>query len=112
MKAVNTPSSATASRARLSVAFMLASLLERLERSTVAVGPEQYRSIVSHLRAELSEIASEHELSALLDRFPATAELYENLHYEVAGLCRSDLDAATRAELAAQRAIAQARRDR
>ena len=91
---------------------MLASLLERLEHSAVPVGPDQYRSIVSHLRAELADVSGDGDLSLLLARFPATAELYENLHYEHAGLCRSELEAATRAELAAQRAIAQARRPR
>ena len=109
MKAVNT-SSAIPSRAHLSVAFMLASLLERLEHSTLPVGAAQYRSIVGHLSSELGQLSGERDLTALLDRFPATAELYENLQYAQAGLCRSDLDAATRAELETQRTIAQARR--
>ncbi|MEO6410695.1 MAG: hypothetical protein ABIO45_18350 [Burkholderiaceae bacterium] len=109
MKAANN-FSATASRADLSVAFMLASLLERLEHSVVPVGPEQYRSIVGHLRAELIEVQAQGDLALLLERFPATSELYENLHYAQAGLCRSDLEAATRSELAAQSVIAQARR--
>ena len=39
---------------------------------------------------------------------PAAA-LYENLHYGDAGLCRSPLDAAMRAELLASQAIAAAR---
>ncbi len=91
---------------------MLASLLERIEHSTVPVGAAQYRSIVSHLRAELADVTAGNELALLLERFPATAELYENLHYEQAGLCRSDLETATRAELAARRAIAQARLSR
>ena len=37
------------------------------------------------------------------------AALYENLHYGDAGLCRSPLDAAMRAELLASQAIAAAR---
>ena len=89
---------------------MLATLLERLERSTVPIGAEQYRSVVSHLAAELGEVAAERDLPRLLDGFPATAELYENLHYAQAGLCRSQLEAATRAELEAQRAIGRARK--
>ena len=88
---------------------MLASLLERLEHSTVPIGAAQYRSIVNHLRAELADVAAESELTLLLERFPATAELYENLHYEQAGLCRSELEAVTRAELAARGVIARAR---
>ena len=109
MKAANTPAART-SRAHLSVTFRLASLLERLEHSTVPVGAAQYRSIVGHLSCELGQVSGERDLTVLLDRFPATAELYENLHYDQAGLCRSDLEAATRAELATQRVIAQARR--
>ena len=89
---------------------MLASLLERLEHSKVPIGAAQYRSIVAHLAAELAEAQSGPALATLLDNFPATAELYENLHYGQAGLCRSPLDAATRAELEAQRALERARR--
>jgi hypothetical protein len=111
MNAAHTTSAATShARARLAVACMLAQLLERLERSTVPVGAEQYRSVVSHLRSELAGLPADAHLSALLDAFPATAELYENLNYGHAGLCRSPLEAATRGELEAQRVIAQARR--
>lgn len=89
---------------------MLAQLLERLECSSVPVGAEQYRSVVAHLGAELAEAPADAELSHLLDSFPATAQVYENMNYRHAGLCRSPLDMATRAELLAQQAIEQARR--
>ena len=89
---------------------MLASLLERVEHSKVPVGAAQYRSIVAHLTAELAEAQSDSALASLLDNFPATAELYENLHFAQAGLCRSPLESATRAELEAQLALARARR--
>lgn len=110
MNAAKTPSATSHARARLAVACMLAQLLERLERSAVPVGAEQYRSVVSHLRIELAGLPADAHLSALLDAFPATAELYENLNYGHAGLCRSPLEAATRGELEAQRVIGQARR--
>ena len=45
----------------------------------------------------------------LLADSPAAAALYENLHYGEAGLCRTPLDAAMRAELQARQAIAAAR---
>jgi len=45
----------------------------------------------------------------VLDSFPAVAELYENLHYEHAGLCRSVLETSLAAELAARAAIESAR---
>jgi hypothetical protein len=46
----------------------------------------------------------------VLATFPCTAELYENMQYEYAGLCRSPLEHATHAEVEARRAIEAARR--
>jgi hypothetical protein len=91
--------------ARFAVAVLLAQLLERLDRSGMSVGAEQYRSVVRHLADELRELQSEPGLSALLDAFPATAELYENLNYQHAGLCRSPLGPGLDAELQARKAI-------
>jgi hypothetical protein len=98
------------SRADLTVIHTLAALLERLEHSAVAVGAEQYRSVVSHLADELAVVEPDVRLRALLDTHPATAELYENLNYRHAGLCRSPLDMALSAELGARDAIARAMR--
>ena len=98
------------STANLSVAFMLAQLLERLERSAVPVGAEQYRSVVTHLRDEFEQVEGAPRFSALLDAHPAAAELYENLHYAHAGLCRSPLEASLNAELRAREAIDRAMR--
>ncbi len=83
----------------LTVTHVLAELLERLERSKVPVGAEQYRSVVQHLVSELGDVEPGEALGALLDSHPAAAELYENVNYQYAGLCRSALDAS----LAAQR---------
>ncbi len=77
---------------------MLAQLLERLEHSTVPVGAEQYRSVVAHLVHEFEDVESGADLSRLLDAYPAAAEVYENLNYQHAGLCRSALDASLAAE--------------
>ena len=77
----------------LTVTYVLAELLERLERSRVTVGPEQYRSVVRHLVSELGNVEPGNALDALLDSHPAAAELYENVCYPHAGLCRSALDA-------------------
>jgi hypothetical protein len=93
---------------QLAVAGMLAPLLERLDRSPVAVGAEQYRSVVRHLADELKALQSHPGLSALLDAYPAASELYENLNYAHAGLCRSGLDVSLSAELRAREAIAKA----
>lgn len=88
----------------LRVVVTLAQLLERLERSPGAA-PDQYRSVVRHLGAELARRELDAPLDAVLKAFPATAELYENLRYEHAGLCRSPMDAALIAEMAAVKVL-------
>ena len=97
------------SRADLTVIHTLAQLLERLERSAVPVGPEQYRSVVLHLIDEFDDVQADDRLRALLDTHPAAAELYENLNYRHAGLCRSPLDSSLAAEMKAREAIARAK---
>jgi hypothetical protein len=89
---------------------MLARMLERLDRSAVAVDPQQYRGVVEHLTELLRTLPHDAALEAVLEASPATAELYENLNYQHAGLCRSPLDAALDAELAARDVIDSARR--
>ena len=84
---------------------MLARMLERLDRSAVAVDPQQYRGVVEHLSELLRTLPHDAALEAVLDASPATAELYENLNYQHAGLCRSPLDRALSAEVAARQAI-------
>ena len=92
----------------LAVTQVLSQLLERLEHSAVPVGAEQYRSVVMHLVSEFRDVESTPMLGKLLDAYPAAAQVYENLNYQHAGLCRSALDASLAAELAARKAIAQA----
>ncbi|MBX3618734.1 MAG: hypothetical protein KF891_01900 [Rhizobacter sp.] len=87
------------------VLLTLAQLLERLERHQVPMAADQYRSVVEHLSKELAEVTPGEDLDFLLKAFPATAELYENLQYAHAGLCRSSLDASLAAELGAKDAI-------
>lgn len=95
--------------ARLTVVVALARLLQRLEMSRVPVGADQYRSVVDRLSAALQETPADDALSAVLRAYPAAAELYENLNYQVAGLCRSPLDASLRAEIEARELIAKVR---
>jgi hypothetical protein len=97
------------SPARLAVAVLLSQLLERLDRSAEPVGAEQYLSVVRHLKEEFDELGTEHALSALLDAYPSAAELYENLNYQHAGLCRSPLELSLDAELRARQVIERAR---
>ena len=94
----------------LTVTHVLAELLERLERSAVPVGAEQYRSVVQHLVSELGVIEPGTALCALLDSHPAAAELYENVNYQYAGLCRSALDASLAAERQAKEVLSKAMR--
>ncbi|MDQ3060382.1 MAG: hypothetical protein M3R45_12840 [Pseudomonadota bacterium] len=89
----------------LTVTHVLAELLERLEHSRVPVGAEQYRSVVLHLVNELGDVAPGKALGDLLDTHPAAAELYENVNYQYAGLCRSALDASLAAEQLAKQAL-------
>jgi hypothetical protein len=84
------------------VLLTLAQLLERMERKLVPVAADQYRSVVDHLSKELAEAPPGEDLDFALETFPATAELYENLQYAHAGLCRSPLDASLDAELQAR----------
>lgn len=89
----------------LTVAHVFAELLERLERSAVPVGAEQYRSIVQHLVNELGDVEPGTALGALLDTHPAAAELYENVNYQYAGLCCSVLDASLAAKRQAKEVL-------
>ncbi|HET9644859.1 MAG TPA: hypothetical protein VFP68_16230 [Burkholderiaceae bacterium] len=98
--------------ARLTVVVALAKLLQRLEMSRVPVGADQYRSVVDRLSAVLTETPADDALSAILRACPAAAELYENLNYDVAGLCRSPLDASLRAEIEARELITKLRAGR
>lgn len=88
---------------------MLARMLERLDRSAVAVDPQQYRGVVEHLTEVLRAMPDDAHLHAVLAASPSTAELYENLQYQHAGLCRSPMEAGLGAELAARAAIDAAR---
>ncbi len=88
----------------------LAHLLERLERSTQPVSAEQYRSVVDRLSQALARVPAGDALQAVLGAHPAAAELYENMNYQHAGLCRSPLDQALGAELKAREAIGRASR--
>jgi predicted NAD/FAD-binding protein len=89
---------------------MLARMLERLDRSAVAVDPQQYLGVVEHLAEALRAMPTDAALEAVLEASPSTAELYENLQYQHAGLCRSPLESGLNAELAARAAIDAARR--
>jgi hypothetical protein len=95
---------------RLRTLASMASLLERLEQAPRTASPEQYRGVARQVLALLAEAEPDEHLHRLLDAAPATAELYENIRYEIAGLCRAPLEQALNGELSAGSAIARARR--
>lgn len=84
----------------------LAQLLERLENSAAPISADQYRSVVSHLADELQTVQPGPELDAVLNSFPAAAQLYENQRYAQAGLCRSPLEVSLNTEQQARSALA------
>ena len=88
----------------------MAMLLERLERQPRKAGADQYRTVVQRVSPLLEGAEPGDDLHALLAVAPATAEIYENLHYVHAGLCLAPLDRATAAEQAAAAAIERSRR--
>src|SRR5688572_11135691 len=88
----------------------MAVLLERLERQPRKASAEQYREVVQRTNKLLQQAEPGEALTALLAVAPATAELYENLQYEHAGLCCSPLEHAIAAEQDASAAIEHARR--
>lgn len=94
---------------RLVTLFTLAQLLERFDRSST-VDATQYQSIVQKLIIELKRIETDETLKRLMDVFPALSELYENLTYEAAGLCRSNLEASVQSEAAARAVLEKAMR--
>jgi hypothetical protein len=95
---------------RLETLIALARLLERVEASPVAVGADQYRALGRQLKAVLGANVPEPALQAILAAHPSTAELYENMHYEVSGLSRSSLDRSVATELLAADLIHRAAR--
>ncbi len=76
----------------------LAALLEKLEQGASAPDPGQYQRLVVSILAELQRQAADPALTALLECFPATAELYENANYQAAGLCRAPLERSVQTE--------------
>lgn len=93
-------------QAQLETLIALARLLERVERQPADVGADQYRALVQRLTAALGARVPQEAMSAILDAHPASAELYENLHYDHAGLCRSPLELAVEAETLAKQTLA------
>ena len=92
-------------KTRLENVIALARLLERVERSTVAPDPDQYRALVHRLGESLESDLPEAALRAIFGAYPAAAELYENLHYEKSGLMLSPLERSVETEMMTSQAL-------
>ena len=98
---------AAALKNRIENLIALAQLLERVDANPTLVGAQQYQNLVNTVKALLSEDdLPEDALRAVLRACPASATLYENMHYDRSGLSQSPLDAAVASEMAAADLIA------
>lgn len=88
----------------------LAQLLQALEGQGHAADPHQYQLLVEKLSAELRQHQGHAALPYLLDHFPAAGEVYENLQYAHAGLCRAPLEVSLTSELATRSLLERVRR--
>ncbi len=86
-------------RSAVNTAAALAHLLERIDRSGNPIDAGQYQIVVSRLKNALTNNLPDDALTAVLNTYPSTAELYENMHYELSGLSRSSLEHAVSAEM-------------
>ncbi|MGC8806099.1 MAG: hypothetical protein ACP5GC_05915 [Thiomonas sp.] len=96
----------TAERAVVPEVVILAQLLHKLDRQPLQASAEQYRVVASTLAAELRRLPASPWLDALLRRYPEAAEVYENVRYDLAGLCRAPLEQAAAAEVQARQLLA------
>lgn len=107
MPAPHTDSTRDSARGHVQTVMTLAHLLERVERGHATVGADQYRMLVTQLKAALAQPLPGDALDAVLGAYPAAAELYENMHYDVSGLSRTALERSVATELQAARLLAQ-----
>ena len=92
-------------KTRLENLIALARLLERVERSGRAPHPDQYRTLVEQVGQALDAELPLEALKAVLDAFPAAAEIYENRHYVESGLSRSPLERSVATEMLASQLL-------
>jgi hypothetical protein len=84
----------------------LAQLFDRIEHCGTAPDPAQYQAVVARLQRALADPVPQEVLDAVLARHGAAAELYENMHYEQAGLSRASLDLSVSSEMLASQTLA------
>jgi len=94
----------------LEVVIGLARVLERVERSSVAVDATQYQLLVRQLKVALAQDLPSGALDAVLSVLPSAAELYENMHYVHSGLSRASLERSVSSEMLATQLLARVAR--
>jgi curved DNA-binding protein CbpA len=97
-------------RTKLETVVALAHVLECVEAGTASASADGYRRLVLRLQADLSEDIPTEALQAILRAYPATGQLYENLHYGNSGLSRAPLERSASSELVTKQILARAAR--
>src|ERR1700709_2416774 len=97
---------AAALKNRIENLIAMAQLLERVDANPTIVGAQQYLNLVNTVKTLLEDDVPEDALRAILRACPASATLYENMHYDRSGLSQSPLDSAVASEMAASELIA------
>jgi len=97
-------------RYRLHTIVALAELLECVESGTAQASASGYRLLVQRLQVGLSQDLPTDALLSLLNQYPATSEVFENMHYEHSGLFRAPLDRSVSSELMARQILARVSR--
>jgi hypothetical protein len=92
-------------KTRLENLIALSGLLQRVEGSGRAPHPEQYRALVGQVGQALDAELPPEALKAVLDAFPAAAEIWENRHYVQSGLSRSPLERSVATEMLATQVL-------
>ena len=97
-------------RTKLKTVVALAHLLECVETGTASASADGYRRMVLRLQEALSDDIPAEVLQAILCAYPATGQLFENLHYGHSGLSRAPLERSVSSELLAKQVLARAAR--
>lgn len=97
-------------RSKLETLVPLAHLLECVETGLASASAEGYRRLVLQLQAALSDDIPAEPLQAILSAYPATGQIFENLHYGHSGLSRAPLERSVASELLAKQVLARAAR--
>jgi hypothetical protein len=105
-----TPTGTDFAQERVAAVMRLAAVLEHFDSGRLPFNADQYRAVAHQLGAAMKRDIDPTALAAVLDAHPAAAALYENQHYDRAGLARSPIDQSVAAERFAAQVIARAAR--